>query len=77
MKVSVPVDVDSVVKQLPMREKIRLVRYLEQKTWASRLDQLFKRIDQRRGYRTISEKEILRICKDVRRQLNVLSLIHI
>ena len=73
MKVSIPVDVDAIVNQLPMREKIRLVQQLERQTWAKRLDNLFERIDQRRGRNRLSEKEILNICKDVRRQLHVRS----
>jgi len=70
MKIAIPIDVDAIVDHLPMREKIRLVQRLERETWASRLDWLFNRTNQRRGRRNISEKEILRICKDVRRKLH-------
>jgi hypothetical protein len=67
MKVAIPVNVDTILKQLPMREKIRLVRQLEQETWATRLDEVVNRIRVRSSARQLSSQEITRIVDDVRR----------
>ncbi len=67
VKVTVPIDIDSVMKQLPIREKLRLVRRLEQETWAVQLDDVVTRIRDRRAVQQLSSKEILRIVEDVRK----------
>lgn len=67
VKISIPIDIDAIVDQLPMREKIRLVNRLEQKTWASRLDEVVSRIRARPSVRRLSAEEITRIVEDVRR----------
>lgn len=67
MKVTVPVDITTILKQLPLREKLRLVRQLEQETWATQLDDVVTRIRSRRSVQELSPKEITRIVEDVRK----------
>ena len=67
MRVSVPIDIDAIVDQLPLREKVRLVNRLERETWASRLDEVVNRIQARSSIRQLSQGEITRIVEDVRR----------
>lgn len=67
MKVSVPIDIDMIVKHLPLREKIRLVHQLERETWASRLDDVVSRIRTRPSVRQLTEREITRLVEDVRK----------
>jgi len=66
-QVTIPIDIQAVVKQLPLREKIRLVRQLEKDTWAVQLDQIVNRIRARRAVRQLSVGEISRIVEDVRK----------
>lgn len=67
MKVTVPVDITTILKQLPLREKLQLVRQLEQETWAAQLDDVVTRIRSRRSVQELSPKEITRIVEDVRK----------
>lgn len=67
VKISIPIDIDAIVDQLPMREKIRLVHRLEQKTWSSRLDEVVNRIRARPSVRKLSAQEITRIVEDARK----------
>lgn len=60
--------VEKIVESLPMEEKLRLVRKLEQETWARRLDKVVQRIRKRFRENPLSDKEITRICEEVRRK---------
>ncbi len=62
--------VERLVEKLPVKEKIRLVRKLEQETWGKRMDQLLRRIDKRRKRYPISEKEIRQEIEIVRKKLH-------
>lgn len=68
MKVSVPVDIDAIVKQLPLREKIRLARRLEKETWASELDAVVGRIRNRSAIRRLSTRDVHEIVESVRKE---------
>lgn len=60
-KVSMNVTADQIegmIGQLPMKDKIRLVRKLEKQTWAKRLNEIFRNVDRRRKKLNISRKEI-------------------
>jgi len=67
MKVTVPINIGVIIKQLPLEEKLRLVRQLEKETWASRLDQIVNKIRSRRSIKELSSNEINRIVEDVRK----------
>ena len=60
---------EEMLDKLPFREKIRLVRKLEATIWGRRMDQLLKRIDERRKKHPISSKEIKEEITCVRREL--------
>ena len=53
-----PGQIESMFDQLPVDDRIELVRRLEKKTWAKRLQQCFKRIDARRKKSKVTNKEI-------------------
>lgn len=63
------VQIEALLEKLPMEEKIRLARKLEQQTWGKRLEQVFKKIDARRRKSILSNKEIAREIEIVRRQI--------
>lgn len=67
MKVTIPIDITALVKQLPLQKKLRLVRELEQETWASQLDTVVNRIRSRRSAQELTPKEITRIVEGVRK----------
>ena len=67
MKVTIPVDITALVKQLPIQQKLQLVRELEQETWASQLDTAVNQIRSRRSVRELTPKELTRIVEDVRK----------
>lgn len=64
-----PNQIESLVDKLSIEEKIRLVRKLEQETWARRLDAVVSRIRNRFKRNPISDKEITLICEEVRQRL--------
>lgn len=66
MNITVPVNITAIVRQLPLQEKLRLVRQLERETWAARLGQVVTRIRARRSVRQLSQRDITRIVEDVR-----------
>lgn len=66
MNVAVTVDLDAILRQLPLGEKIRVVRQLERETWAARLDGAVNRIRARSSVQQLSFKDITRIVEDVR-----------
>ena len=60
-KVSVNLTADQIegmIEQLPMKDKIRLVRKLEKNTWAKRLQDVFDQTNARRKKAKLSSKEI-------------------
>lgn len=63
-----PVAVEQLVDKLSMDDKIRLVRKLENETWARRLDEVIFRIRKRFKQARMSDKEILRICEETRQK---------
>jgi RNA:NAD 2'-phosphotransferase (TPT1/KptA family) len=65
MKISI--DVNAILKQMSLKEKIRLVKQLEKETWASQLDEVVDRIRTRSSVRRLSAKEIDRLVEDVRK----------
>lgn len=67
MKVAIPIDITALVKQLPLQQKLQLVRELEQETWASQLDTVVNRIRSRRSVQELTPKELTRIVEDVRK----------
>ena len=60
---------EEMLDKLPFREKIRLLRKMEEKTWGRRMDELLKRIDERRKKYPISSKETKEEIASVRREL--------
>lgn len=71
MKISIPIEIDAVLNQLPMKEKIRLVRRLEKETWASQLDEVVNRIRARPAVRRLSLREVDRIVEETRKARSV------
>lgn len=63
----VAIDVEAIVKQLPLRDKIRLMRYLERETWAKQLDEAVGRIRTRPAVQRLSFREINRVVAEVRK----------
>ena len=64
-----PSQIETLVDRLSIEDKIRIVRKLERETWARRLDEVVSRIRSRFRQNPISDKEIVRICEDVRQRL--------
>ncbi len=63
-----PAQIEGLVEQLPMKDKIRLVRKLEKQTWASRFQELFDRVDARRKKSGITSKEVWKEVKQARKE---------
>lgn len=61
-------DFQSLIDQLTIREKLVLVKKLEKETIATRLSNIFKKIDQRRKKYPISQKEIKKEILAVRKK---------
>lgn len=64
-----PSEVEDLVDKLSIQDKIKLVRRLENETWASRLDEVVLRIRRRFKQNPISDKEIRRICEQTRQRI--------
>ena len=64
-----PQQVEKLVERLSMKDKIRLSRRLEEETSQERIKQVISHIRQRAKKNPIPQKEIIRICKDVRKEL--------
>ena len=64
-----PDEVERLVEKLSIEDKIRLVRKLENETWARRLDDVVLKIRRRFRERPISNKEIIQICEETRQRL--------
>ena len=56
------------IEQLPLFEKIQLVRELEKETWAKSIDNLLKTIDERRKRQRISSQRIDQEIEKARRE---------
>ena len=67
MTITVPIDINAIIKQLPLREKLRLVHKLEQETWAAQLNEVVSRIRSRRAVQKLSLGEVNRLVDDVRK----------
>ena len=67
MKITIPLDITAVLKQLPLSQKVQLVRELEQETWGVQLDNVVNRIRTRPSVRRLSAKEVTEIVEDVRK----------
>ena len=61
-------DVEELVKQLDIAEKIRLVRKLEQETLQQRWSEIFRDIDKRLRKFPVSKKELCKEIKKYRRE---------
>ena len=57
-------EVERMVNQLSLPERIQLVRYLERHTWVQRLDAVVSRIRQRAP--RLSQQAIQHLCQEVR-----------
>lgn len=64
-----PNQVEELIDRLSIEDKIRLVRKLENETWARRLDEVVFRIRKRFKRASISNKEIRQICEETRQKL--------
>lgn len=63
-----PQEIQEAFGQLPVREKVKLVSEFERQTRKERWDDLLARIDARRKKYPISQKEINRVCEEVRKE---------
>ena len=61
-------DISNIIEQLNIQEKSKLVQILEKETWSIRFDQILRRIRGRAEQNPISEDEINREVKEVRKQ---------
>jgi ribosomal protein L31E len=64
-----PAQVEGLVEKLSIEDKIRIIKRLEQETWAKRMDEVVSRIRTRFKQKPISDKEITRICEETRQRL--------
>jgi uncharacterized membrane-anchored protein len=64
-----PGEVEELVNKLSIQDKIKLVRKLENETWARRLDEVVFRIRKRFRQNPLSDREIQRICEETRQRL--------
>lgn len=64
-----PEQINKAIDRLSIQDKIRLVRRLENETWAQRLDDVVGHIRRRFKENPISNKEITKICKKTRQRL--------
>ena len=56
------------VQKLPKRDKLRLLKQLEQETWAAQLDEVVKPIRNRMRANQITDSDIDRIVEEVRQR---------
>lgn len=61
--------IEHMIEQLPMQQKIVLVKKLEKETAQNQMDAILKRIDERIKKHPVTEKEIATEVKAVRRKL--------
>lgn len=70
-KVTLDLDIKKakeLIKQMPLKDKIKLIRELEKETWAKRINKILKNIDARRKKCKISNKEISQEIEKARRE---------
>lgn len=60
--------IQRLIDQLSEQEKIKLVRKLEAQTLPARWKALFREIDKRRKRYPITQREIEKICEEVRQE---------
>ena len=60
--------IQTTIKQLGMPEKMKIFETLEKETRKERWKNLFNRIEKRYKKNPVSDEEILRICKEVRKK---------
>ncbi len=60
--------VESIIEQFGITDKLKLVKKLERETRKERWSELISKIRKRYKKNPISDEEIRRICKEVRRQ---------
>jgi hypothetical protein len=71
-KVSIELDIkqlERIIDNLPLRDKIRLTKGLERQTLGKVIDEIFSKIDRRRKKFPISEKEIKKEIKAARKEI--------
>lgn len=68
--IKVPVDIDSVVRQLSLKDKIELVRRLGRETRRERWSGLLSKLRKRTVNKRISIKEILACVREARREMH-------
>ncbi len=56
------------IEQLPLDDKIKLVKELEKETWAKRINNLFKAVDAQRKKHRLSSKAILKETANARKE---------
>lgn len=61
-------EVKNLIEQLPLKDKIELIRTLEKETWVKRINTVLKNIDLRRKKCKISNKEISQEIEKARRE---------
>jgi hypothetical protein len=61
-----PAQIGALVEKLPVAEKIKLVRKLENETWAQRLDDVVLTIRKQVKKSGVSDDDIRRLCEDAR-----------
>ena len=63
-----PKQVEELAEQLDTQAKIRLIKKLEQETWANELDTVVRGMRKRVRIAGISDRKIERICEEVKRE---------
>ncbi len=69
LAVKVPVDLENLIQQLSVKDKIKLAHELERQTRRERWTPLLNRIQKRTAKNRLSEKEIVALVKETRREL--------
>jgi len=70
LAVKVPVDLENLIQQLSVKEKIKLAHELERQTRRERWTPLLNRIQKRTAKNSVTEKEITAIVKETNRELH-------
>lgn len=64
-----PNQIEEILERLSIQEKLRIIRKLENQTWAKRLDGVVTRIRKRLRQNPISDTEITQICEEARQKI--------
>jgi Mg/Co/Ni transporter MgtE len=64
-----PAQIGALVEKLPVAEKIKLVRKLENETWPERLDDVVLTIRKQVKKSGVSDNDISRLCEESRRRI--------